>query len=442
MRRFELKIGILGAQLVLLFVVVSLRQPPAYAATDCSSGNCRYVRAGASGTGSGSDWTNACPDFTGSCAVSSLTRGGTYFVAEGTYSARTWNRANSGTSTITIQKATASDHGTDTGWSASYGDGQAVFTGANTFTTGYWIFDGKTGDYATQGIGSYGFKFDFSEGQVAATLPGGSTNVVLRYIDFDGISTTGNHSYTAEAKAVAAYGGSNWTVSHCAMHGGESLIQGGGNNWVVEYSYMYNARSTAANFHNNVFYASSINGAVFRYNRIWDYNDEGLFFTGYDGPISNVKVYGNVFFTDGSTVNPRGIEMRQDYGYSNIEIYNNTFSRLGVGGILNRSPETGNTCSGCIARNNLSYQAGNTLTGMTNSDNTADSVNRFKNLAGGDFTLTAPLAGSALTSEYASDMYGNRRGGDGVWDRGAYEFGGGTTTTPAPAAPANVRVIR
>jgi hypothetical protein len=408
-------------------------------ALNAQSGTIRYVRAGATGSGSGVDWTNACVDFTGSCAVSSLVRGGTYYVAEGTYAARTWNRAESGSQQITILKATASNHGSDTGWSSSYGDGQAVFVGANTFSTGYWTFDGQVGDYLSLGIGSYGFKFDFDEGQLAITNHGDFNT--FRYIDFDGVSATGNRNYSRETKGLAAYGGDNWTISHCAIHGGESLIQGGGNNWLLEYTYMYNARSTAAAFHSNVFYASSINGGVFRYNRIWDYNDEGLFFTGYDGPVSNVKVYGNVFFTEGNTTNPRGIELRQDYGYSNIEIYNNTFSRLGVGGILNRSPETGDTCSNCVAHNNLSYQAGNTLTGMTQSNNTADSTNRFVNLAAGDFRLTTALQGVALNSPYNFDLTGRARGSDGVWDRGAYEFTGGTSTPP-PAIPTNVRVIR
>jgi hypothetical protein len=38
-----------------------------------------YVRAGASGNGSGADWTNAYTDLPGS-----LTRGDTYYVAAGT----------------------------------------------------------------------------------------------------------------------------------------------------------------------------------------------------------------------------------------------------------------------------------------------------------------------------------------------------------------------
>src|SRR5262245_52847243 len=69
-----------------------------------------YVRSSATGVGNGSDWTNACTDFTGSCAVSNLVRGDTYYVATGTYGSRTFNTPTSGTLTITIKGATAADH--------------------------------------------------------------------------------------------------------------------------------------------------------------------------------------------------------------------------------------------------------------------------------------------------------------------------------------------
>jgi hypothetical protein len=401
------------------------------------SSTVRYVRDGATGSGSGSDWDNACDDFTGSCAAASLVRGATYYVADGAYAARTWSTASSGTSTITIKKAIPSDHGADLGWNGTYGDGQAVFTGANVVNTNYWVFDGQVGDYRS-GVQSYGFKFDFNEGQMAVTNLGNFNT--FRYIDFDGVSTTGNRNYTADTKGLAAYGGSNWTLSHCAIHGGESLIQGGGDNWVVEYSYLYNARSTASNYHNNVFYASGMNGGVFRYNRVWDYNDEGLFFTGYNGPVANIIVYGNVFYSDGTPVNPRGIELRQDYGYSGMQFYNNTFARLGVGGILNRAPETGHSCTNCVAHNNVSYEAGNTLTGMTASNNTDDSTNRFVNLSTGDLRLAGALAGMSLGLPYNVDVLGAARGGDGVFDRGAYEFTSTAGSTP-PATPQNLRVV-
>ena len=55
------------------------------------------------------------------------------------------------------------------------------------------------------------------------------------------------------------------------------------------------------------------------------------------------------------------------------------------------------------------------------------------------FTLTAALPGVALTVEYNLDANGTLRGFDGVWDRGAYEFGG--TSQTAPSAPTNLRII-
>ena len=57
--------------------------------------------------------------------------------------AYTFNDAVSGTTLITIKKAIESDHGTDTGWSSAYGDGQATFPNV-TFTTSYWTFDGQS----------------------------------------------------------------------------------------------------------------------------------------------------------------------------------------------------------------------------------------------------------------------------------------------------------
>ena len=405
----------------LFFLFFALGVLPTFAAN-------HYVRAGASGTGT--DWANACADFTGSCAVASLVRGDAYYVANGTYAQRTWNTATSGTLTIVIKKATVADHGTATGWSDAYGNGQAVFTGAGTIATSYWTFDGQIGDYATKL--PYGFMFHFSEGDTAmkVNVPSG-TAFTFRYIDFDGRSASGNYNYTANTKGFEVWDGNDWTLSHCSIHGGESLMQGGGNNVLVEYSYLYNSRSTASAWHGNVFFVCCSTGGTFRYNRIWDYNDEGLFFTGYTTPPNNWKVYGNVFSGTGAEQNPRGIEIRQDYNYSGLEFYNNTFVNLSVGGLLNRTLETGNTCSGCIARNNLSYNAGNTLTGMTASSNTDDEINRFVNLAASDFRLAAALPGENLAVAFNLDLLGNTRGSEGTWDRGAFEFGG-TSLKPQP----------
>src|SRR5262245_4189942 len=96
--RSALKVAI---WLVCAFVVAT----PAAAAT-------RFVRAGASGAANGSDWTNAYPSL-----PATLTRGDTYYVAAGTYSGYRFSTPASGTTLITIKKATVADHGTNTGWS-------------------------------------------------------------------------------------------------------------------------------------------------------------------------------------------------------------------------------------------------------------------------------------------------------------------------------------
>jgi hypothetical protein len=411
-----------------LLSLITLLTVPVFAAN-------HYVRAGGSGTGT--DWTNACGDFTGSCAVSSLVRGDTYYVAGGTYAARAWNRAESGTNPITIRKATTADHGTDTGWTAAYGSGQAVFSGASSISTGYWDFNG---------VSEYGFKFDFSEGQDGVDISGAS-GVSLRYIDFDGITATGNYNYSAGTKCIViGRGVTNLLVSHCALHGGESLMQEGDGNTTngidstgttVEYCHFYNERSISSNFHGNVYFATGSANGVFRCNRVENYNDEGLFFTGWEGGPTGWKVYGNVFWSTGGEQNPRGIEIRQDYSYSGIEIYNNTFVNLGVGGFLDRTAETGNSCTGCIATNNLSYNSPNENGNLRVSNNTADGTNRFVDLGGYDFRLTGSLAGSVLAAVYNTDMLGKIRGADGSWDQGAYEFGG-SAAAQKPKAPTDL----
>src|SRR5216110_695877 len=75
-----------------------------------------YVRAAATGNGSGSDWTNAYTKL-----PVSLVRGDTYCVAGGTYlELHDFNDTESGTSVITVKAATIGDHGTNTGWNDAF----------------------------------------------------------------------------------------------------------------------------------------------------------------------------------------------------------------------------------------------------------------------------------------------------------------------------------
>src|SRR5215467_1600273 len=111
--------------IVICFAVLasSITSRPAAAA-------CHVVSPSGSGTRSGADWNNAYAGL-----PASLVRGDTYYLGDGTYPA--YSFTTSGTALITIKKAIASDHCTDTGWSAgTMGSSQAVFssTGASQFS--------------------------------------------------------------------------------------------------------------------------------------------------------------------------------------------------------------------------------------------------------------------------------------------------------------------
>jgi hypothetical protein len=82
-----------------------------------------YVRAGATGTATGADWTNAYPKL-----PATLVRGDTYYLAGGSYGSHVFQDAPSGTATITLVRATNVSHGTPTGWSTTYATGPASFT--------------------------------------------------------------------------------------------------------------------------------------------------------------------------------------------------------------------------------------------------------------------------------------------------------------------------
>ena len=202
-----------------------------WAASGCDgAGNC-YVRAGATGSNSGVDWTNAYTDL-----PASPTRGVTYYVAAGTYTGHTFQTADSGSTAIVIQAATIATHGTGTGWSNAY-QGQAVFhTGAGsggaviTFLSDYWTFNGiyraNTGAPQTDWVNesSYGFKLDNS-GKVACNsdvILGGSSPQYVHDITFEYVDVNGSHETSVtgcrENGVQNVYGSYNLMFSYNYIH--------------------------------------------------------------------------------------------------------------------------------------------------------------------------------------------------------------------------------
>jgi len=99
--------------------------------------NRRYVRQGATGNGSGLNWTNAHTTL-----PTTLLRDTIYYIADGSYRANsyTFNTPQQTTALIIIKHATADDHGTSNGWQSSFGNGRAQF-GAFVIDAPYFVLD-------------------------------------------------------------------------------------------------------------------------------------------------------------------------------------------------------------------------------------------------------------------------------------------------------------
>jgi hypothetical protein len=450
-----------------------------------------FILASAQGNGSGTDWINACKDFSGSCAVNSLIRGDTYYVGTGTYTGNyTFNTPDSGTAVITILGATAANHGTDTGWSSSYsvnaadGGSQAVWSHGLTFTSDYWKWDGAVGAGASVNPGDmtpgdYGFRFadGLNTGVVIGTSGSGScgssnSNITLAHFYAKATSSDTQKDF----EIGNTYGGvlSNITFSNFLIDGWQGLLMtksGGCSNspytgWIVQYGIMLNGYSSSAN-HGEWIDPNErpISGLIFRYNIVrGSSGNAGM--TGWivanNSDNDNAEIYGNVF--DSPLVGNGVITGTSQGKLNNASIYNNTF--------LNMPSQSGNALcgtgqgSGNIAQNNLFYKMSasvgsgcaadyNTYFSTTNTPSETHgqtaSGSPFVNVSSFNYALTADTnAGAGLSGPsgcssgatcFNIDPVGNTRGSDGVWDRGAYQLSSGSSNGGSVSPPTNLAAI-
>jgi hypothetical protein len=445
----------------------------AFAACPDVTNNAGYVRTAASGSGSGADWTNACKDFTNTCAISSLQRGCTYYVATGTYAGTTFSTADSGTSLISIIGATAASHGTATGWSNSFsvssadGGSQAIWSGEIDFTSDYWVWDGSVGAIWDNTSGDYGFSF--TSGLSRATTIGttgsagncGSANHDITLAHFYGLATASDVEKLFEEGNT--FGGvlSNITFSNFLIDGWQGLFmtKSGGcsstayTGWVVQYGVMLNGFSSGTN-HGEWINPNErdLSGVIIRYNifrgNSGNAGETGVIVANNSNNISPV-IYGNVF--DNNEVGNGIITGTSAGNLTNAVIYNNTF--------LNMPSVSGNALcgsgqgSGNVAEDNMFYNMSASVGGGCTTDYNAyfsttntpsethgqtASGNPFVNSAGFNYQLAAETAnGLNLGSPYNVDVIGNARpGSDGIWSRGAYQF-----LVSSPVAPARAMFI-
>jgi len=169
------------------FLLILLLAASAFSANHC-------INPIHANNGDGSTWAAAAtPGGAGAfnALPATLIRGDTYYLADGSYGAYTFDDAESGELYIYIKKAIVTAHGTETGWSNAYGDGQAVFSVSATtwggilgFTTDNYVIDGVVGGGYSSWTSGHGIK-----------LAGGS-NIFYGVKCGDAAQQTGVHNIT------------------------------------------------------------------------------------------------------------------------------------------------------------------------------------------------------------------------------------------------------
>ena len=444
---------------------------PAVAAT-------KYVLAGAAGDGSGRDWANAHPTL-----PATLVRGDTYYVADGVYGSYRFNTAASGTAQVNIRKATVSDHGTSVGWSDSYGDGNATFQGPSPvwqIGMSYLSIDGVTG----RGKASvpYGFRVVptsskcSSESASAVTFVDGShvTDLVLSHIELtwdNGSQPCGTsvpallHVLGATSDRVTIENSYFHTAPGYAFYIGAYDPNPGGrlqNAYTIRNNYFYRLGGGGSDDHHwEPMWLMNVDNSDI-YNNVME---DVLGATGQTGWVmmakaNNMNVFGNVFFcTDPNcVVGGNGVIATWSldaYRNDNVQIFNNTFYNLR--GVFNdfgiRFTHNSVADTNIVVKNNLYCSARFTWSGVTSQSHeacgcgqpcsgsnaqTGITASMFVEQAAGNFRLRAATAGgdASIGSKYAVDIDGRVRASDGIWDRGAFEFGVGAPLAP----PTNLRI--
>jgi len=431
----------------LFFIAVCMFACGASAATN-------YVRADAAGDATGADWANAYTNL-----PATLTRGNTYYVADGSYGVRTFDDAESGDALITVKKATVSDHGTATGWSDDYGDGSA-FWSRWFVETGDYLFDGQVGQWATNwpGFVDYGFKVEMAQAGTSLKLiqigVSGSrpSNIDLKHIAVRFTNDGTGSGWAPGGDSLYIYGGDDLSFQYLWIHNTARVCfyHISGSNLTLEYSFLEeNGQAQIAESWGDVEHSQVLNwgggtNSIYRYNVLRRYYSTGGLTV--LPAATDSQIYGSIFTQDAPTAGTRVVGgFNAELPMTNIVIFNNTFVNITNGGTITSGDWTNSTLRNNIFFNVKNGSAISFTTHLTRSHNWYYDVGAdmssetdveigdgspFADLAGTNYTLSAATLAGYTNGLVAIDPAGATRGADGVWDRGAYEFSGESPSPP------------
>lgn len=403
-----------------LCILILLPSAPAFAACPDTVNNAGYLTPAGNGSKTGADWNNTCAGFSGSCAISSLVRGCTYYVAKGGTQASpaycvgdetcNFNTSDSGTSVITIKAPTASNHGTSTGYSGAL-LGQAVF-GPVIVSTDYWTFLGYNDLMTTPSNNTSSYGIMISNGTAGvptdgtAAIENNGSNNTYKYLDVAGPANTTNSALGDMGLLSNAGGQASNYIGYNHMH--DSSVYAcckiaGESNDVIEYNWIERNCCAGGAAHRGginpaVYYATGNTNLTIRYNHMEDL-DGTAYIDWANAPSAtathqNIFIYGNVMScntAENTGNNPcaggdgaisfLGNTDAASIIYDNVKVYNNT-----IDGLLSSQGQCGinlagghsatfenltiqnNVFSQCSANQPLCGQNGATCTGTTTLD--------------------------------------------------------------------------
>lgn len=423
----------------------------------------RYIRPDATGAGTGLNWTDAYTTI-----PSSLTRDYIYMLADGSYGAYTFNDAESGTERIYIVKATTDDHGTNTGWDDSYGDGEALFQSSDgenwEVQSEYWTFDGQKRD---SWDGGYGIR-------LTNTTPMTQTSIKVvdarnvDHVSFYYVDMGNRGEKLADGDGDDGYYGvdcNNVIISHCYIHDiSRNGIVWNGDNLLFEHSLMKKVDGVVGVHAQGLQVFGASNNMTVR-NNVFD-SVSGTAVIAVAWGMDGMYVHGNVFYSSdiSYTTSPAtivDISEANEIGITNALVFNNTFygydnttGHAGMTIAYTPDPSTNRFTNNLFVNcDDIAVDGDDMVVGYNHyvssvfaygseaeaTDSVYTESDVFINPSVYDFSLKPGVTAidDALTlgtpysyvDGYESDIYGAVRGYDGTWDVGAAEFETGETKT-------------
>jgi hypothetical protein len=432
----------------------------------------RAVNPTCANNGDGTSWTcGSGAGYAYNNLPATVVRGDTYYLGSGTFTSAAsdglnWITSASGSGTVTLKKATASDYGGLSGWQASYGSGPLTISGATQF---YIAISNVTldGVYRDSGqISGYGIVINntgtgYTNGVM---IEDGASGITIQYLDIGGnASNTSGETNGVRMNALTDSNISNVTIQYNYIHdwSQDIILMRRLSNVTVHGNYL------ARNLNDGITHGQGIsndcsNDIVISSNTFRDIISSGQIATGMsiNCASNNWKIYNNVFFRSsdsiGSSVDGAGIRAWDGYGTrTGWYIVGNTFAGLNPSNTASAIDfPTGST--GNYAYNNIFWACFDGeirfVNVSTHDYNAFFSQSVYPSEANSQVSASDPFVSSAaynfhlsgrtdnaneLGSPYNSDKDSVSRP-TGGWDIGAYQYL--QTTFPTKLGPGTWRI--